>query len=175
MKCAKTTLDLLAGRAAKKGLDLLYEDWPTACRGEQCGDVTRLRQILVNLLGNAVKFTEVGRSRADRAGDGRAAATGRSLDFAVRDTGIGIPPDRMERLFRSFTQVDASTTRRYGGTGLGLAISKRLVEMMDGHLWVESEADKGSRRSSSSFRCASAQRSRGVPRAEPALAGQDAR
>src|SRR5262249_20646604 len=107
------------------------------------GDVTRVRQILVNLLSNAVKFTE--------QGEVEVFLTSRPIDdsrhelhFTVRDTGMGIPPERMDRLFRSFSQVDASTTRRFGGTGLGLAISKRLSEMMGGTMWVESEVRKGS-------------------------------
>jgi CheY-like chemotaxis protein len=110
------------------------------------GDPTRLKQILLNLLNNAVKFTEKGEVLvtispvASRQGGHEIAEIG----FSVQDTGIGIPPDRMDRLFLSFSQVDASTTRRYGGTGLGLAISKRLVEKMGGEIRVESEADVGS-------------------------------
>ncbi|MBT3391553.1 MAG: response regulator, partial [Chloroflexi bacterium] len=107
------------------------------------GDVTRLRQILVNLLGNAIKFTEKGEiitRVALECQEGEECI----LHFSVQDTGIGIPPDRIEHLFESFTQVDASTTRRYGGTGLGLAISKQLVEIMGGEMWVESELGKGS-------------------------------
>lgn len=107
------------------------------------GDVTRLRQILVNLLSNVVKFTA--------QGEIVVAVQTRQLDeenielqFAVRDTGIGIPKDRMNRLFCSFSQVDSSTTRQFGGPGLGLAISKRLSEMMGGDMWVESEAGRGS-------------------------------
>ena len=107
------------------------------------GEVIRLRQVLLNLLSNAVKFTESGEVivhvDAEPAGRGM-----HRLHFAVRDTGIGIPQDRMDRLFESFSQVDASTSRRYGGTGLGLAISKRIVELMDGTMWVESEEGKGS-------------------------------
>ena len=106
------------------------------------GDPNRLRQVLLNLLSNAVKFTEEGEVvvelDAERSGAGRWR-----LHFRVRDTGIGIPADRLDRLFESFSQVDASTTRRYGGTGLGLAISRRLVELMDGQMSVESEEGKG--------------------------------
>ncbi len=106
-------------------------------------DQTRLRQILINLLSNAVKFTEEGEVvlsvDAVPWEDGRA-----DLHFAVRDTGIGIPRDRIDRLFKSFSQVDMSTTRKYGGTGLGLAISKRLVDLMGGRIWIESEMGKGS-------------------------------
>jgi CheY-like chemotaxis protein/HPt (histidine-containing phosphotransfer) domain-containing protein len=113
------------------------------------GDATRLGQILVNLLTNSVKFTEEGEvvlsieSIHVPDGDGGGDEM-HELHFAVRDTGIGIPNDRIDGLFESFTQVDASTTRRYGGTGLGLAISKRLSEMMGGTMWVESEVGKGS-------------------------------
>ena len=95
------------------------------------------------MLKNAVKFTEEGEVVVHVASPAAGRAHGR-LELAVRDTGIGIPPDRMDRLFESFSQVDVSTTRRYGGTGLGLAISKRLVEPMGGTMWVESEEGNGS-------------------------------
>jgi signal transduction histidine kinase/DNA-binding response OmpR family regulator len=141
--CIEGALDLLAPRAAEKGLDLAYliePEVPPAI----FGDVTRLRQILVNLLSNAVKFTEHGEVvlSADvlRITQQATTDTQYELHFAARDTGIGIPPDRMGHLFQSFSQVDASTTRRYGGTGLGLAISKRLSEMMGGTMWAESPA-----------------------------------
>ncbi len=140
--CVEGALDLLAPAAAGKSLDLLYEiadGVPALVRG----DASRVRQILVNLLGNAVKFTEAGEVvlsvKPAVAGEGTL-----ELLFAVRDTGIGIPPEALGRLFQSFTQVDASTTRRFGGTGLGLAISRRLAEMMGGRMWVESEEGKGS-------------------------------
>jgi PAS domain S-box-containing protein len=144
----EASLDLVAASAAAKGLDLaslLDPEVPVAL----VGDATRLGQILVNLLTNSVKFTEDGEVvlsvEATRVsyGDGGGDEV-HELHFAVRDTGIGIPNDRIDRLFESFTQVDASTTRRYGGTGLGLAISKRLSEMMGGTMWVESEVGKGS-------------------------------
>jgi CheY-like chemotaxis protein len=99
--------------------------------------------VLLNLLSNAVKFTEQGEVVVDLDAEPAKAGSYR-LRLTVRDTGIGIPPDRMDNLFESFSQVDASTTRRYGGTGLGLAISKRLVELMGGRLWAESEVGKGS-------------------------------
>lgn len=140
--CVETALDLLVAKAQEKGLELAYfieEDVPPVIEG----DITRLRQVLVNLVGNAVKFTEegevfVGVSVANRSGNQY------ELQFMVRDTGIGIPKERLDRLFQAFQQVDSSTTRRYGGTGLGLAISKRLVELMGGRIWVESEVGKGS-------------------------------
>jgi two-component system sensor histidine kinase/response regulator len=140
--CVEGALDLLAHRATEKRIDLLCEiddSTPAYARG----DATRLRQILVNLLGNAVKFTEKGEVllsvHARKNSDSRV-----ELHFAVSDTGIGIPPEAMGRLFQSFTQVDASTTRRYGGTGLGLAISQHLAGMMDGLITVESQAGRGS-------------------------------
>jgi signal transduction histidine kinase/CheY-like chemotaxis protein/HPt (histidine-containing phosphotransfer) domain-containing protein len=139
--CVEKALDLLAPGAAEKGLNLAYlieDETPEALRG----DASRLGQILVNLLSNAVKFTSRGEIvvsvKAQRLAEAR-----HELHFAVRDTGIGIPRDRMDRLFHSFSQVDASTTRRYGGTGLGLAISKRLAELMGGRMWVESEVGRG--------------------------------
>ena len=140
--CVEATLDLVAAAAAAKNIDLAYElgdDVPPVL----IGDVTRLRQVLVNLAGNAVKFTERGEVVI---GVRLEAQTGKgvTLAFAVRDTGIGIPADRIDRLFRSFSQVDASTTRTYGGTGLGLAISKRLAEAMSGRLDVDSVHGQGS-------------------------------
>ena len=116
---------------------------------QMLGDVTRLRQVLVNLLSNGIKFTADGRSGGRRSKsfprrNGRSEPSPGSLHFSVRDTGIGIPVDRLARLFKSFSQADASTTRQYGGTGLGLAISKRLVELMGGKMWVESVPQKGS-------------------------------
>ena len=142
--CLDSALDLVAIRAAEKDLDLACEiedDVPTIL----LGDVTRLRQILVNLINNAVKFTERGEVvvtvRANPPSD--PSDPTRLVHFAVRDSGIGIPPDRLDRLFQAFSQVDASTTRKYGGTGLGLAISRRLVDLMGGTLDVESEVGKG--------------------------------
>ena len=147
-ECIEGALDLLAARAAEKNLDLAYQidhQIPEVFSG----DVTRLRQILVNLLSNAVKFTEKGEVILSVNGelisqDPDGANASYTLQFKVRDTGIGIPADRMDRLFQSFSQVDASTTRRFGGTGLGLAISKRLSEMMGGSMWVESKVGQGS-------------------------------
>ncbi|MGB3511385.1 MAG: response regulator [Microcoleaceae cyanobacterium] len=167
--CVEEALELLAPRAAHKDLELgcLIDN---SVPGMIVGDVTRLRQVLVNLLGNAVKFTE--------SGEVTVSVTARKISeskqvlnyldfvssqelpnvknlnenngyyeiqFAVKDTGIGIPPDRMDRLFKAFSQVDASTTRQYGGTGLGLAISQRLSEMMDGQMWVVSQWEETSK------------------------------
>jgi signal transduction histidine kinase/CheY-like chemotaxis protein len=140
--CIESSLDLVAAQAAAKGLDLnvdIDEGVPAVVEG----DVTRLRQVLVNLLGNAVKFTSAGEvvvTVSVRATQGTVV----ELAFAVRDTGIGIPADRLDRLFDSFSQVDTSTTRTYGGTGLGLAISARLAAAMHGSLVVESEPGHGS-------------------------------
>ena len=140
--CIEGALDLLATAAAKKKIDLLYEiadGTPALVRG----DATRLRQVLVNLVGNAVKFTD----RGEVLVSVRVLAwhpTGADLNFAVRDSGIGISAENMSRLFKPFSQVDASTTRRFGGTGLGLAICRRLIEMMGGRISVESEAGRGS-------------------------------
>src|SRR2546425_11446288 len=160
--CVEDALDLLAPRAAEKQIDLAYQmddDVPATV----IGDVTRLRQILVNLLGNAIKFTPNGdvtietRLARPTAGspnpgdpplivkfDAQSTVALVDLHFSVRDTGIGISPDKMERLFKSFSQVDASTARQYGGTGLGLAISKNLAELMGGRMWAESVHGKGS-------------------------------
>ncbi|MES2153909.1 MAG: response regulator [bacterium] len=136
------SLDLVAARATDKGLDLghvIEEGVPPAV----FGDAARLRQVLLNLLSNAVKFTQKGEVVV--AISAKAVEGGhQELLFTVRDTGIGIPKAAFERLFKSFSQVDASTTRTYGGTGLGLAISKRLVELMGGTIWAESEEGKGS-------------------------------
>ena len=135
-------LDLVVSKANKKGLNLAYfvED---AVPHYINGDITRLRQILVNLTGNAVKFTDKGEIiiyvSTELLPNGKY-----EIHFAIKDTGIGIPLDRVDQLFQSFSQVDTSTTRQYGGTGLGLAISKRLTELMDGKIWVESEVGKGS-------------------------------
>jgi PAS domain S-box-containing protein len=140
--CVERALEIVAPRAWEKGIELgclIGEDAPAGI----VGDAARLRQVLLNLLSNAVKFTEEGEVVVLVEADSAAARPVR-LEFAVRDTGIGIPQDRMDRLFTSFSQVDASTTRRYGGTGLGLAISKRLVELMGGTILVESEEGEGS-------------------------------
>lgn len=145
------TLDGLAGKAAEKNLELSYyiEDGTPEVL---IGDVTRVTQVLGNLLSNAVKFTEVGevaltvtahRVSAGQEGANPVQTLNYEVHFAVRDTGIGIPPDRWGRLFQSFSQVDGSMSRRYGGTGLGLAISKRLSELMGGTIRVESDGVPG--------------------------------
>src|SRR5207247_9362139 len=135
-------LDIVAPRAWEKEIELgcLIDDEAPA---GIVGDSARLGQVLLNLLSNAVKFTERGEVVV-HVGAERSGRSKHRLHLAVRDTGIGIPPDRMDRLFASFSQVDASTTRRYGGTGLGLAISKRLVELMGGSMSVESQEGEGS-------------------------------
>ncbi|WP_421863963.1 ATP-binding protein [Parvibaculum sp.] len=142
-QCVEDSVDLIAQSAAEKGIEvvlLLAPELPQRV----VGDLTRLRQVLVNLLNNAVKFTDAGEVVVTVC-SGRGAGDDRQeIRFAVRDTGIGIPRDGIGRLFRPFSQVDASVTRRFGGTGLGLTISKRFVEMMGGEMWVESEPARGS-------------------------------
>src|SRR6185369_13897138 len=154
--CIEEALDLLSLKAAEKNLDLAYMVDDSIPR-ILVSDVTRLRQILVNLISNSVKFTTQGEvivevTPAARPAK-REAATESAPDrnaefthpvqwllhFSVRDTGIGIPLDKQHRLFKSFQQVDASTTRHYGGTGLGLAIFKRLTELLGGRIWVDSD------------------------------------
>ncbi|MEM9809505.1 MAG: response regulator, partial [Cyanobacteria bacterium P01_D01_bin.56] len=150
--CIEEALDLLATKAAEKNLELVYlveSDIPNRL----VGDVTRLRQILVNLIGNAIKFTHEGEilvkvrtgpiersSKIDRPVEKKYV----TVHFDVQDTGIGIPADKMDRLFKSFSQVDSSTARKYGGTGLGLAISKQLCELMGGNISATSVVGKGS-------------------------------
>jgi signal transduction histidine kinase/CheY-like chemotaxis protein len=160
-EAVESALDLVKFKASEKGLDLAYvieEGLPPAFTG----DVTRLRQILINLLNNAVKFTERGEvvvtvqgtrfqvpGSPFRVPDTKEKESSNwnlrpgNLHFAVRDSGIGIPPGRIDHLFQAFSQVDASTTRKYGGTGLGLAISRRLAEMMGGEMWAESTFGEG--------------------------------
>src|SRR5256712_18912 len=136
------TIKALAARADSKGLELAYQiqpNVPTALRG----DPGRLRQIIQNLVGNAIKFTERGEVvvRVDKES---ATADEIRLHLAVTDTGIGIPTEKQQAIFEAFVQADSSMTRKYGGTGLGLTISRRLVEMMGGRIWAESELGKGS-------------------------------
>ncbi|MCG3191591.1 MAG: Sensor histidine kinase RcsC [Thermoanaerobaculia bacterium] len=143
--CVESVVDLVAIRAQEKGLDIalmIEAHTPQAV----IADSGRVRQVLTNLLSNAVKFTDEGEVivavRVSAEPD--EAHEGHEFHISVRDTGIGVPPERIDRLFQSFSQVDTSTARRFGGTGLGLVISKRLVEMMGGRIWVETEAGKGS-------------------------------
>lgn len=142
--CVESALDLAQSPAAVKGLDLVLwidDDVPLYL----LGDITRLRQILVNLVNNAVKFTTRGEVLVTVARCPAAAPCSPAhLHFSVKDTGRGIPADRLDRLFKSFSQVDASTTREFGGTGLGLAICARLVTCMGGRVWVESTPGVGS-------------------------------
>jgi PAS domain S-box-containing protein len=140
--CVESSVDLLAPRANEKRLELLSsiaDGVPEAI----LGDATRLRQILVNLVSNAVKFTASGEVVVE-ATSSLDAQGARWLRLDVRDTGMGIPADRVQKLFQSFSQLDASTTRQFGGTGLGLAISRRLAEQMGGTLTVASEPGRGS-------------------------------
>lgn len=162
--CIEESIDLLAAKAAEKRLELVYQIEPQTPR-IIAGDVTRLRQIIVNLLSNAVKFTATGEVTVSVTSKGIGGSAWEvdaiasqspmltpaptlhpcyEIQFAVTDTGIGIPADRLDRLFKAFSQVDSSTTRNYGGTGLGLVISQRLCEMMGGKMWVESEVGAGS-------------------------------
>jgi signal transduction histidine kinase/CheY-like chemotaxis protein len=140
--CIEDTFDVFATKALKNRIELLYlmdEKVPPWVKG----DVTRLRQILANLVNNALKFTLQGEVfvfvEAKFLADKNV-----ELQFAIQDTGIGIPEDKINKLFKAFSQVDSSTTRQYGGTGLGLVICQRLCELMGGKIWVESEVDKGS-------------------------------
>ena len=137
-ECVEDAIDLLGRAAHEKGLDLYVHTERDVPRWIE-GDITYLRQVLLNLIGNALKFTDHGEVSIHVS----VPEAGR-LHFEVRDTGIGIPSDKHALLFRSFSQVDASTTRKYGGTGLGLAICKGLIDMMDGEIWVDSEVGRGS-------------------------------
>ncbi|HTC65295.1 MAG TPA: MHYT domain-containing protein [Candidatus Saccharimonadales bacterium] len=141
-ECLELTLKTLAQRAGVKGLELIFDLHPDVME-EVRGDAGRIRQIILNLVGNAIKFTERGeislRVQMENTGDKT------TTHFIVSDTGIGIPPEKHKTIFDAFSQADTSTTRKYGGTGLGLTICSRLVKMMNGELWVESEEDHGSR------------------------------
>ena len=141
-KMVKETVEAIAIQARQKGLQLVSRVAPQAS-GWVRGDDARLRQILVNLIGNAVKFTEAGEV-AVKVELAEPATDKPGIRFEVSDTGIGIPADRIDRLFQSFSQADSSTTRKYGGTGLGLAISKSLVELMGGQIGVMSQLGQGS-------------------------------
>ena len=138
----ESALKTLAVRADEKGLELLCEVAPEVPEIAR-GDITRLRQVLLNLVGNAIKFTNEGEV-AVKARQEAKDECGMILHFTVSDTGIGIPENKRELIFDPFAQADSSTTRKYGGTGLGLTISNRLVQMMGGRIWVESEEGRGS-------------------------------
>ena len=168
--CVEEAFDLIASKAGDKHLDLAFmidRDLPSTFTG----DVTRLRQVLVNLLSNAVKFTDEGEVVVTVSGELVDADRFR-LHFTVRDTGQGIPPERQDCLFKAFTQVDASTTRRFGGTGLGLAISKRLSELMGGAMWVESSGVPGKGAAFHFTIVVPAARGRGVGSAPPGGTGR---
>ena len=139
--CVEESLDLVSVKASEKGLNLAYAI-DKGVPDTIIGDPGRVRQVLANLLSNAVKFTDVGEvtiSVSSQQLDGT-----NEVHFAVQDTGIGIPQGSMHQLFQPFNQMEPSTTRLYGGTGLGLAISKKLVELMGGRIWAESEVGNGS-------------------------------
>jgi len=147
-QCVESSLDLLAAKASESHIEIAYEMDP-GLPATFVGDSTRLRQVLVNLLGNGVKFTAAGEVVLQIEPWPAAPApwtddAPRTLHFSVRDTGIGIAADRLPRLFTAFTQADTSTTRKYGGTGLGLVISRRLVDLMGGEMWAESVEGRGS-------------------------------
>jgi signal transduction histidine kinase/CheY-like chemotaxis protein len=139
------TIRALALSAHKKGLELVC-DIDASVPQAMVGDALRIRQVLVNLIGNAIKFTERGEVVVTMKAKARAPESTADWDlhFTVRDTGIGIPPEKSSQIFQAFTQADSSTTRQYGGTGLGLTISRRLVELMGGTLWMESQVGEGS-------------------------------
>lgn len=151
--CIEETLDLLAPKAAEKNLELAYLIYKNTPSRVVC-DVTRIRQILVNLVGNGLKFTNNGEvivgvtarkiTVLDEDPITAIEYPTYEVKFVVKDTGIGIPKDKLDRLFKAFSQVDSSTTRNYGGTGLGLIISRRLTELMNGRMWVESDGKSGS-------------------------------
>ena len=134
--------EMMALRADEKGLVLVCEVAPDV-PDDLVGDPTRLRQVLLNLVGNAIKFTQSGTVSLRVVPDADAAVP-TALRFTITDTGIGIPTEKLARIFERFTQADSSTTRRFGGSGLGLTISRRLVELMGGRIWVESTVDEGS-------------------------------
>jgi PAS domain S-box-containing protein len=142
-KCVKNCFNLFSDQAERKNLELAYHWNPETPKIIQ-GDPTRIRQIIVNLLNNAIKFTKKGKIILSVSAKPINQNNICELEFFVKDTGIGIGEKKIDRLFKSFSQVDASNNRKYGGTGLGLAISKSLVEMMGGKIWVESKLDKGS-------------------------------
>ncbi|WP_160148473.1 response regulator [[Leptolyngbya] sp. PCC 7376] len=142
-ECFERTIDLFVHTAQEKKIELIF-DWRADTAESIRGDVTRIRQILINLLSNAFKFTTTGEIVLSVSLLNTKDTAETQLLFSVQDTGVGIPPERKDRLFKAFSQVDSSTTRKYGGTGLGLAISQRLAGLMGGSIWVESEIGYGS-------------------------------
>ncbi len=141
-QCVEEAIELLSTKVSEKKIELLYyidSEVPDIV----LGDITRLRQVLINLIGNAIKFTDEGEVVV-RVELKKKVGSESEIYFSVRDTGIGIPYKKQKNLFSAFLQADSSTTRKYGGTGLGLAISKRLVNLMNGDIWVESEPGYGS-------------------------------
>ena len=141
-QCITETLNILAGRAHAKGLELIC-DFNSELPEVVITDSSRLRQILTNLLGNSIKFTDRGEVELLVYPENRDEQTTK-LHFSVRDTGIGIPPEKQSVIFSAFTQADASTTRLYGGSGLGLSIASQLVNLLGGRIWVESQVGHGS-------------------------------
>lgn len=141
-ECIEETFGILYSRSLEKGLELLYTAAPDV-PVKLVGDKSRLRQVLINLVGNAIKFTSQGKITV---GVKKISTEGQhaTLQFSVEDTGIGIAPENVERIFKAFSQGDVSTARKYGGTGLGLSISAKLVQLMNGKIWVESTPGKGS-------------------------------
>ncbi|GAB4306138.1 MAG: hypothetical protein Kow0091_10170 [Geminocystis sp.] len=137
----QSAIDLFSFQAQEKKIKLTYK-YPNYIPKNFLGDFIRIKQILINLIGNALKFTDKGSVAVYIEGQ-KQEKNNYKIQFAIQDTGIGIPPKKRDRLFKAFSQVDASTSRKYGGTGLGLAISKRLVEIMGGTMWVESEEGQG--------------------------------
>ncbi|WP_341530743.1 ATP-binding protein [Nostoc sp. UHCC 0302] len=146
-RCINEALYLVSPIAKEKKLILMFLDTPDIPT-TVVGDITRLRQILINLLSNAIKFTETGSIEVSAIAreimSNQHGKNSYEIHFVVKDTGIGIPSDRLERLFKAFSQVNSSITRQYGGTGLGLAICKQLTELMGGRIWVDSEPGVGS-------------------------------
>jgi len=140
--CVEDALEVMAPIAASKGLELVYLPAPGGPLA-LTGDATRTRQVLINLVSNAVKFTDEGEVTVEVSAQ-RLDSERLEVHFALRDTGIGIPAERLETLFEPFRQLDSSTTRRFGGTGLGLAISRRLCDLMGGRIWAESVVGQGS-------------------------------
>jgi CheY-like chemotaxis protein len=140
-QCIENVLDVFAGKAASQDIDLVYQLDPLL-PATIVGDSLRLRQILINFVGNAIKFTHKGEVFID-VNSGKSSGDLQEVQFHVRDTGIGIPKDKLGKLFKAFSQVDSSTTRKYGGTGLGLIICERLIKLMGGVVSVSSEVGIG--------------------------------